>query len=250
MKRKLIKTIIIVSIVLYYSFSYAAISVSDGSAFVAKTEFDSVLSNLTSRLSQMENSLEGKIDSLVSSYLSRNGIWNGVKQTLKNSKLDVFTSLGTLSMQTVYDINQSQKIIVDELSKTGMAIVNITWSSSGSYPRLYYLGSTTHTRTDNASAREFNIYITEQTPTMTSFDRTERYLRSKIQLGTSNYNVTSEGMYSEVVLPKTGVATAMFFVSKGNKMWACENFYYYEYYVNLAITSQSMPEFEFEVTIY
>ncbi len=61
--------------------SIAAISVSDGSAFVTKAEFAADLNNLSNRMSSLENSLDAKIDSLVSSYLSRNGIWNGEKQT-------------------------------------------------------------------------------------------------------------------------------------------------------------------------
>ena len=61
--------------------SIAAISVSDGSAFVTKAEFAADLNNLSNRMSSLENSLDAKIDSLVSSYLSRNGIWNGEAQT-------------------------------------------------------------------------------------------------------------------------------------------------------------------------
>ena len=36
-------------------------------------------------MAQLENSLDAKIDSLVSSYLTRNGIWNGAKQTMNSS---------------------------------------------------------------------------------------------------------------------------------------------------------------------
>ena len=61
--------------------SFAAVSVSDGSAFVSKSEFSSTINNLSNRVSTIENTLDAKIDSLVSSYLSRNGIWNGEKQT-------------------------------------------------------------------------------------------------------------------------------------------------------------------------
>ena len=62
----------------------AAVSVSDGSAFVTKAEFAADLNNLSNRMAQLENSLDAKIDSLVSSYLTRNGIWNGSNQELKN----------------------------------------------------------------------------------------------------------------------------------------------------------------------
>ena len=65
--------------------SFAAVSVSDGSAFVSKSEFTSTINNISNRMSIMENTLDAKIDSLVSSYLSRNGIWNGDKQTFENT---------------------------------------------------------------------------------------------------------------------------------------------------------------------
>ena len=66
----------------------AAVSVSDGSAFVTKAEFAADLNNLSNRMAQLENSLDAKIDSLVSSYLTRNGIWNGAKQTLNLTTTD------------------------------------------------------------------------------------------------------------------------------------------------------------------
>ena len=62
--------------------NFAAISVSDGSAFVSKSEFSSTINNISNRMSIIENTLDAKIDSLVSSYLSRNGIWNGAAQTI------------------------------------------------------------------------------------------------------------------------------------------------------------------------
>ena len=87
--------------------SLAAISVSDGSAFVTKAEFAADLNNLSNRMSSLENSLDAKIDSLVSSYLSRNGIWNGEKQT---------HSL-TLNKGIVFNLNSSnfsKKVIAND----------------------------------------------------------------------------------------------------------------------------------------
>ena len=80
---KILKLFISLSLILSVSLinSIAAISVSDGSAFVTKAEFAADLNNLSNRMSSLENSLDAKIDSLVSSYLSRNGIWNGETQT-------------------------------------------------------------------------------------------------------------------------------------------------------------------------
>lgn len=63
----------------------AAVSVSDGSAFVTKSEFNADVNNLQNRMAFLENSLDTKIDNLVSSYLTRNGIWNGEKQQVLNN---------------------------------------------------------------------------------------------------------------------------------------------------------------------
>ena len=86
MINKVFKTILILMICLGLTIpTNAAVSVSDGSAFVTKAEFAADLNNLSNRMAQLENSLDAKIDSLVSSYLTRNGIWNGAKQTLAKS---------------------------------------------------------------------------------------------------------------------------------------------------------------------
>ena len=76
MLNRIFKTILVLSICVGISLpTNAAVSVSDGSAFVTKAEFAADLNNLSNRMAQLENSLDAKIDSLVSSYLTRNGIW-------------------------------------------------------------------------------------------------------------------------------------------------------------------------------
>ena len=83
MLKKIFKTILVLSLCLGLTLpTNAAVSVSDGSAFVTKAEFAADLNNLSNRMAQLENSLDAKIDSLVSSYLTRNGIWNGAKQSI------------------------------------------------------------------------------------------------------------------------------------------------------------------------
>ena len=85
MLRRMFKKILIISMCMGLTIpTNAAVSVSDGSAFVTKAEFSADLNNLSNRMAQLENSLDAKIDSLVSSYLTRNGIWNGATQELKN----------------------------------------------------------------------------------------------------------------------------------------------------------------------
>ena len=83
MLNRIFKTILVLSICVGISLpTNAAVSVSDGSAFVTKAEFAADLNNLSNRMAQLENSLDAKIDSLVSSYLTRNGIWNGAGQQI------------------------------------------------------------------------------------------------------------------------------------------------------------------------
>ena len=86
--KKMFKTTTLLFVIFVMVFnSFAAISVSDGSAFVTKAEFSADLNNLSNRMSALENSIDAKIDSLVSSYLSRNGIWNGERQTIATNNL-------------------------------------------------------------------------------------------------------------------------------------------------------------------
>ena len=122
---KIFKLFVSISLILTISLvnSFAAISVSDGSAFVTKAEFAADLNNLSNRMSSLENSLDAKIDSLVSSYLSRNGIWNGEKQTLIN---DSFPKKNQFSSNNIVVNNIGGLINSDVLfepTKSGLAFL-------------------------------------------------------------------------------------------------------------------------------
>lgn len=71
---------ILISIFILTIVSYGQVSVSDGSAFLTKTEFNKNLTIMSNRMAFLENSLDSKIDTLVASFLSRNGIWSGSVQ--------------------------------------------------------------------------------------------------------------------------------------------------------------------------
>ena len=247
---KLIKRIIVMICILSNINSYAQIAVSDGSAFITKNEFAGELNSISNRMDRLKSSIDAKIDSIVSSYLSRNGIWEASEQVMLNKTLPAYTSPGELTYRTVYDLDLFQRKIVQKISKNGLAVVIVDWSTSANYPRIGARGSTTHTRTDNASAREFNIYFSEQDEKDTVMKRTKDCLRAKLPIGSSVYNVSSEGLISEIVLPKKGILTSMFFVTKGKSLWACENFYYYEFFVTLKLTASSMPTFNLKVNVY
>ena len=159
MRKKMLKTTIVILICLAVSIpSNAAVSVSDGSAFVTSAEFSADLNNLTNRMASLENSLEAKIDSLVSSYLTRNGIWNGAKQDLINSdsgwtgfwngsgtvRLDAFryhpidggdegfidASTTYASIETYNQYDSSNKRSICQFNKTGMACVQYDVNSA------------------------------------------------------------------------------------------------------------------------
>ena len=110
---KLSKKIILFALIIVFPInSFAAVSVSDGSAFVSKSEFAASLNNISNRMSQIENTLDAKIDSLVSSYLSRNGIWNGdecefVGNTSTTGKCIVSAALRDAADVSFYNKNDS-----------------------------------------------------------------------------------------------------------------------------------------------
>ena len=131
MLRKMFKTILVLSLCLGVALpANAAVSVSDGSAFVTKAEFSADLNNLSNRMAQLENSLDAKIDSLVSSYLTRNGIWNGANQTLYQVKCE--TPYSRRKYDGTYDSSSTAQfpgpgvyqrweyIVVQDCNKTGM----------------------------------------------------------------------------------------------------------------------------------
>ena len=143
----------------------AAVSVSDGSAFVTKAELDSNFNGLSNRVFSLENTIEVKIDSLVSSYLSRNGIWNGTDQKLIEGYSSWKYGYGYKEAEVVrryymlatanntpsggYSSNKNESTIplisiyydsnnpiikegnlVEEISKTGLAIINTSYTDA------------------------------------------------------------------------------------------------------------------------
>lgn len=144
---KLVKKITLFLLIIFLPInSFAAVSVSDGSAFVSKSEFSATINSISNRVSIIENSLDAKIDSLVSSYLSRNGIWNGESQDLeKDTNLTKITSgsytvyvygdsLSTLFPSFLWSSTTltavptkvasiDNKIIINQISKSGMIVM-------------------------------------------------------------------------------------------------------------------------------
>lgn len=126
----MIKSIIKITFITCLCFSFvlhtmAAISVSDGSAFVTKAEFSADLNNMSNRMAQLENALDAKIDSLVSTYLNKNGIWNAKKVNIDYSYTDLSSSNFITSWNSYVNTSKdvwTKSAIVD---KSGMCMVTI-----------------------------------------------------------------------------------------------------------------------------
>ena len=165
MIKRVFKTIFILSLCLGITLpaNAGSVDVSDGSAFITKSELSYQLNALSSRMTQLENSLDSKIDKLVSSYLTRNGVWNGVKQTQKfnyicdmfGNKVSQWTEYYSPNMPTIsaagiegvlYD---KTYILVETINKSGLLVAVVDVFDQGSYysrslsdkRAYYYLGT-------------------------------------------------------------------------------------------------------------
>ena len=90
------------------------------------------MNNLSNRMSTLENSLDAKIDSLVSSYLSRNGIWNGEKQEKISDTDFLYTNLADSSwigktVQGSFEYNYTPKQMFKPSTKAGLLVINAEW---------------------------------------------------------------------------------------------------------------------------
>lgn len=144
---RILKNTLIISICLCTSVtSFAAVSVSDDSTFITKAEFAADLSNISNRISQVENSIDARIDSLVSQYLTRNGIWNGANQIVLNNLGTTPTTIDTLKV--LENINKTGLLLlpyyIDIDYKVGICNGNFDSKSSDSIDRamgspVYYM---------------------------------------------------------------------------------------------------------------
>ena len=223
---KFIKTLFVLILIFCVNMSsFAAISVADGSAFVTRAEFSSDISNLTNRISQMENSLDAKIDSLVSAYLTRNGIWNGAVQTKITTEYDhAIPAISIASGGSASQVINSNKYNLFESNKSGMAFINYYFKSNATTPNnarwgyFHYSASATNWYSDHKvflslhfidmAKQSENIYVKE----------IGKAMASKI---VANMNPSSDKhtQYDLVIpIPLNRVdLNAMFFVSKGVK---------------------------------
>ena len=152
---------------------------------MGKAEFAADLNNLSNRMAQLENSLDAKIDSLVSSYLTRNGIWNGAKQTVSLGKLR-YNMLELYSAETsavplyyldssvekrtanffVYDLGEKKYSkdfqIVNEVNKSGLCTVEYVYAMNSHWGQTYTENTINWYNTDGADLLNYTLYTDTQ----------------------------------------------------------------------------------------
>ena len=170
MLNRVFKTIFILTLCLGISLPANAgnVNVSEGSAFITKSELSYQLNVLSQRMTQLENSLDSKIDKLVSSYLTRNGIWSGVPQQINTSSWSITdTSLPGFTSGRSYDTTLNRQRIVNKINKSGYC--SIVMSQKSQYSErifgMWYKAGTGNARVYDSTFAIFG-YITNKSGTV------------------------------------------------------------------------------------
>ena len=250
---KLIKRIISFSLIIAFPvINYAAVSVSDGSAFVSKSEFTSTINNISNRMSLIENTLDAKIDSLVSSYLSRNGIWNGDKQTLAQTSksftlMNILgnggsttvtayyhkkgeTTFGTYTSENVSSVNLTNGrisnigYIINNVSKTGLMCLIGKYYSSGSPTDFAFFRTQNNYDADASLVMGFNYRIISSSNSAT---QSGGLASGEVDAATYQWGVNIlqnpavyyKGNATDWHIPETRTIS-YFFINKGEKVRA------------------------------
>ena len=215
----------------------AAVSVSDGSAFITNAEFNAGLNNLSNRMATLENSIDAKIDSLVSSYLTRNGIWNGEKQEISDDSIDEYDfmpafTLGNVGTKVqIYE--QFKDKIVLQTSKTGMVFGTFSYGNHhNGDPNNWYYGVANATTAKPGWIWDCNFVVTlsfyeTDTNVTLAFDAngnpTNGITKSTIEIGKSlgmrNFDSSGNLLLLALPLPEWNVVPFTFFSEKGKTIW-------------------------------
>ena len=223
MLNKIFKTFFILSICFGVSISSnAAVSVSDGSAFMTKAELAADLNNLSNRMAQLENSLDAKIDSLVSNYPSKNGIWSGTKQLTNSNVDDILPANVTLSSGSA-QINTSlaSGTYINNINKSGMLVSKYSYRNkdgvNSNSTRWGYSGLmklTSNHCSDNGVI--VSLYIYENIGGM-STQKFSQIILNFCGKPSSAWNADYYNLYA--ALPANEVyGNVLFFVNKGSSI--------------------------------
>ena len=238
MLKKMFKTILVLSLCIGVVLpTNAAVSVSDGSAFVTKAEFAADLNNLSNRMAQLENSLDAKIDSLVSSYLTRNGIWNGAKQDIKGTN-------GVLTL--TYGYKKGDAIGKKNLIQILHSNATVQWSGAGGNEAeiilynsaheydlidscnkagMLVLSTTTNNYRESSTTRCSYGFASTTTTTANgdhfAFVHTQDYvfmINGTKEGGRAHCEFIATAAPAAIRCPQVPSGTVLFFVSKGDKI--------------------------------
>ena len=244
MFKRIFKTIFILSLSLgVVTNTQAAVTVvSDGSAFITKAEFKSLVNEASGRIEALELHADTQINTLVESFLARNNIWHPQKQTLNtNTTMDLepcnITLSGNSATGTV--LIQSRRICIDEIKKSGMMVISLFYrakntSAAGKTYRWGYMGKMTDTgnwTSDNGIELVVIFYEETKSGTTTYNSPERKYVcligaaqGAKREKGTGSSTIghtTAIGLSPiEVLIP------AYFFVTKNSRVsWAAQESY-------------------------
>ena len=224
MIKRIFKTIFIFSLVFSTAFNtVAAVSVSDGSAFITKSEFMTDINNLSSRVAQVELTIDGILDGKVNSYLEQKGFWKQKSQTLFEATATNIvpcaatrdasnnTAKGTETLLT--------KTLIQSTSSPGMCLLNLGYKANNT--------TTQNARWGYYGAKTGNYYYELNLMLVSEFyeviDNVETKKATLIignNLGQMRQSESSTSAYVNCIMLPTHwiLLPAMFFVSKGSEI--------------------------------
>lgn len=232
MIKKAFKTIFILSLCLGITIpaNAGSVSVSDGSAFITKSEMSYQLNVLSNRMTQLENTLDSKIDKLVASYLTRNGIWSGVNQALLKTSFkygfgsdtaregsvyfNIYNAIIQQTSGSLFKIkvvgDTGRNTIIQKCNKSGMIFFNIASGTSVNQDmRTLPISSTTKINLANVRwIYTCNLYYQVQISGSSSWET--KFI--------SNCDLYGFGIGCSLQVPSLPIVTVCFFVNKEDKI--------------------------------
>ena len=237
MRNRFFKTIIIFCICIGITIPVnAAVSVSDNSAFITKAEALAVAQSVSERIIVLENTVDEKIDNLITAYLERNGVWNAQEQVRMNCTKTV--GLSNLSRDSSNNCIGKVTMFADKFvantSKSGVFSATakydgVEYSGELNLCRLGYQATTSSWWSDSSYYVTLSIYEdnTEDRASHTASNfKNFAELRYTIIIGSSmgQRRTTNDTSYLICCfnLPSTGnfmLRPITFFTQKDSSLW-------------------------------
>lgn len=219
----------------------AVTQVSEGSSFITKAEFSTMLNEASERIQILELKTDNKIDEIVNSFLLRNNIWHPTKQTLISASPSMILKPAkfTLSNSTAQKLVNlvDKKACIERISKSGLMILDLYYRASddGKNPETYrwgYYGNMNQAgnwTSDNGTELTINFY---EANSQTTADINNAKLKYACLIGTANgaklqAGNTNTGYACVFALPYVAVSIPTnFFVTKGKVLlWEAQQLY-------------------------